>query len=83
MNPINPPENLSRTDLVSLTLRQCALALNPRTGYLKDLAEEFDWHESTLRVWIENGRIPEKAAKRLCRRFGKRLVNVELLSERA
>lgn len=75
------PENLSPQDQVSLCLRQCALNLSPRTGYLKDLAAELEVHETTLSLWIREGRIPRKAARRLQRRFGKKLVNLELVSD--
>ncbi len=71
--------DLSRDELVSLTLRQCALHLDPRYGRLSVLAKEFDLHESTLSVWIRNGRVPPKAARRLQKRFGAKLVNVDLL----
>lgn len=77
MNPIKPTEEMTQHELVSLCLRQCALALNPATGYLKDLAAELDVHESTLTFWMREGRIPAKSARRLARRFGARLVDVE------
>lgn len=74
-------ENLTPQDQVSLCLRQCALHLNPRTGYLKDLAAEMDVHETTLSLWMREGRIPRKAARRLQRRFGKKLVDLHLVSD--
>lgn len=79
MNPIPPSPELSREELVSLCLRQCALVLDPRYGRLSVLADTFELHETTLGLWIRQGRIPAKPCKRLMRRFGKRLVNVELL----
>lgn len=82
MNPIKPTQDMTREEVVSLCLRQCALALNPRTGFLKDLAMELDVHESTLTFWMTQGRVPLKAARRLARRFGVKLVNVELLTAR-
>jgi hypothetical protein len=79
MNPIQPREDLTREEIVSLCLRQCALVIDPRNGHLKSLAAEFEWHEITVYQWIKNGRIPFKSARRLQRRFGKKLVNIELL----
>ena len=80
MNPIKPTQDMTREEVVSLCLRQCALVLNPRTGYLKDLATELDVHESTLTFWMSQGRIPKKNARRLRKLFGAKLVDVELLS---
>lgn len=79
MNPIKPREDLTRKEIVSLCLRQCALVVDPGNGHLKSLANEFEWHEVTLYTWIKNGRIPFKSARKLERRFGKRFVNVDLL----
>ena len=73
------PRDLSREEIVSLCLRQCALVIDPRNGHLKSLADEFEWHETTLSTWIRNGRIPVKPARKLLRRFGKKLVNLDLL----
>lgn len=73
-------KNLSPQEQVSFCLRQCALHLNPRTGHLKDLAEELEVHDTTLSLWIREGRIPRKAARRLQRRFGSKLVNLDLVS---
>lgn len=75
------PESMTPQEQVSFCLRQCALALNPRTGYLKDLAAELEVHETTLSLWMREGRIPVKAARRLQRRFGKKLVDLELVSQ--
>lgn len=81
MNPIKPTDEMSPQEVVSLCLRQCALALNPGTGYLKDLAAELDVHESTLTFWMREGRIPMKSARRLLRRFGARLVDITKVSQ--
>ena len=74
------PKTLSREDIVALCLRQCALVIDPRNGYLKSLADQFEWHETTLSTWIKNGRIPFKAARRLQRVFGSKLVNIPLVT---
>lgn len=73
------PRTLTREEAVSLCLRQCALVIDPRNGFLKSLAEDLDLHETTLSVWITNGRIPRKAARRLRARFGK-LVDIDVVS---
>jgi hypothetical protein len=79
MNPIKPSGDLSREDAVSLCLRQCALVVDPRYGRLSKLAEEFELHETTLGLWIRNGRIPRKSCRKLERRFGKKLVKFDFL----
>ncbi len=80
MNPITPPDGLSASDYVSLTLRQLALILDPKLGRLPLLAEEFGWHYSTLQLWIKNGRIPPKPCKRLLKHFGRKWVNFKRLA---
>lgn len=80
MTHIQAPEGADRSTLVSLTLRQCALVVDPRYGRLSNLAEELDVHATTLSLWIREGRIPRKAARRLQRRFGKKLINLESVS---
>ncbi|HEY1403523.1 MAG TPA: hypothetical protein VGB05_05310 [Pyrinomonadaceae bacterium] len=79
MKPAKAPDGLSREELVSFCLRQCALVVDPRNGHLKSLAAMFDWHETTLSTWIANGRIPLKACKKLRGRFGA-LIDIEKLS---
>lgn len=69
MNPIKPTDDMTDQEVVSLCLRQCALALHPRTGYLKDLATELNVHETTLSFWMSEGRIPKNSARRLRKRF--------------
>lgn len=80
MTPLQIPDGADRETIVSLTLRQCALVIDPRYGKLSALADEFELHPTTLSLWIREGRIPIKAARRLQRRFGKKLVNVDLVS---
>lgn len=77
------PVDLTPEEFVSLTLRRCALSLDPRYGRLSVLAETFDFHESTLGVWIRNGRIPPKACRRLLKRFGKKQIDFEKLTQGA
>lgn len=79
MRSVDAPPDLSPEDFVSFTLRQCALALDPRYGKLAALAEEFDIHESTLGVWIRNGRIPRKPCRRLLKRFGRKVIDFDRL----
>lgn len=75
------PEERTPQEHVAYCLRMCALRIDPLNGYLKDLATELDLHETTLSKWKREGRIPLKAARRLQRRFGKRLVNLHLVSQ--
>jgi len=82
MTPVEAPPGISREDFISFTLRQCALSVDPRYGKLSSLAQSLDMHESTLHVWVRNGRIPKKAARILQRKFGKKLANAEILSEK-
>lgn len=70
---------LTREEAVSLVLHRCALQLDPRYGRLALLAEEFDLHPSTITYWMRNGRVPPKAARRLLRRFGKKLIDIDFL----
>ena len=79
MKPITPPDDISRTDYVSLILRQLALMRDPKLGRLSILADEFDLHPSTLQVWITNGRIPPKACRRLLKAFGKKWIDYDRL----
>lgn len=79
MKPITPPEDISRTDYVSLILRQLALMLDPRLGRLACLAEEIEVHPTTLQLWITNGRIPRKPCRRLLKRFGRRWIDFDRL----
>jgi hypothetical protein len=79
MQPPKAPLDLSRDAFVSFTLRQCALVLDPRYGRLKAVADEFDFHESTLNVWIRKGRIPRKPCRRLLKRFGRKLIDFDRL----
>lgn len=71
----------SRTQMVRDCLLRCALEVDPGRGWKKVLAAEIDVHPITLHVWERNGRIPPKAAKRLQKRFGKKLADASLLSD--
>lgn len=70
-----------RQELVSKVLRTIALEIDPRLGSLKALADDFKIHNVTISVWIRNGRIPREQAMRLRQRYGKHLVDVDLVSE--
>lgn len=80
MKPITPPDDISRTDYVSLILRQLALMVDPRLGRLSFLADELELHPTTLQLWITNGRIPRKPCRRLLKRFGRKWINIDRLS---
>ena len=80
MTPTKP--DAEREERISLTLRQCALTLDPRYGKLSALADELELHVTTLHLWIRQWYIPTKSARRLQRRFGKKLVNADLVSQR-
>lgn len=80
MKPISPPDDISASDFVSLTLRQVALMLDPKLGRLAVLADEFDLHPSTLQAWIKKGRIPRKPCRRLLKRFGRRFIDFDRLA---
>lgn len=81
MKPIPPPDDLSASEFVSVTLRQVALMVDPKLGRLSILADAFDLHPSTLQVWIKNGRIPKKPCRRLLKRFGRKWINLDRLTE--
>lgn len=76
-----PSDDLTPQEHVALCLHSCALRVDPLHGHLKQLAAELDLHETTLSKWKRDGRIPLKAAKRLRKRFGAKLVNLEHVSE--
>lgn len=79
MSMITQKQPLDRHETVSFCLRQCALVIDPRFGHLSALAGYLDLHPNTFLLWINNGRVPAKAAKRLQRIFGKKLANAEQL----
>lgn len=79
MKPLPAPADMDPTAFVSQTLRQCALMLNPETGSLNSLEDEFDIHVTTIRTWIRNGRIPPKPCRRLLKRFGKKWIDYDRL----
>lgn len=68
---------MTPNERVSRCLRLCALKLDPLRGHLKTLAAELDVHETTLSLWIREGRVPEKAARRLLKMFGPELVDLD------
>lgn len=72
---------MSRSDFVSQTLRQCALILDPRYGSFVALAEKMDLHETTFGIWIRNGRIPNKACRRLVKEFGRKWIDYDRLTD--
>lgn len=72
MNQVfKPKENMSRQELVSFILRNCALLVDPRNGHLKSLAPVVDSHEVTLSNWIAQGYVPLHKARKLEAKFGK------------
>lgn len=79
MKPITPPEDITPSDFVSLTLRQAALIVDPKLGRLAVLAQQFELHPSTLQVWIKNGRVPRKPCRRLLKRFGRKFIDFDRL----
>lgn len=80
MKPITPPDDITPSDYVALTLRQLALILDPRLGRLSVLAKEFDMEPATLHLWVKNGRIPAKSCRRLFNAFGRKWVDVKRLT---
>lgn len=70
----------ARRALISKTLRTIALEVDPINGYLKSLADDFQVHPMTLSEWIKNGEVPRFQAVRLRKRYGDRLVDVDLIS---
>jgi hypothetical protein len=71
-----------RQTLIALCLRKCALEVDPRQGLLKTLAEHVEMHVTTLSMWTSQGYIPRKSARMMQRKFGKKLANAEILSEK-
>lgn len=80
MKPIVPPEDISDSDFVALTLRQLALMVDPRLGRISALAEELQLEPATLHLWIKNGRIPPKPCRRLFKAYGRKWVNIKRLT---
>ena len=79
MKPIPVPPDINQEDYVSVTLRQCALIVDPKYGSLAQLAATLGLHETTLRVWIRNGRVPHKHGFALLKRFGKKFIDFDRL----
>lgn len=79
MKPIPVPPDVSPEDYVSVALRQCALIVDPKYGSLAQLAGHLGLHETTLRVWIRNGRVPHKHGLALVKRFGKKFIDFDRL----
>lgn len=69
--------DLTPNERVSRCLRRCALVIDPLRGHLKTLAAELDVHETTLSLWIREGRVPDKAARRLLKQFGPDIVDLD------
>lgn len=80
MKPLPAPPSMEPSEFVSQTLRQCALILDPLTGRLTALEEEFGIHATTIRVWIRNGRIPHRPCLQLLKRFGKEWIDFDRLT---
>lgn len=80
MKPITPPDDLTPSDYVALTLRQLALMSDPRLGRISVLAEGLGLEPATLHLWIKNGRIPAKPCRRLLKAYGRKWINVERLT---
>lgn len=72
MEAVKPREEMTRNELVSFILRQCALLCDPKHGHLKSLAAVIDAHEVTLSVWIGQGYVPEHQVRKLQKKFGKK-----------
>lgn len=79
MQPIDTSE-MSQKDFVSVTLRQCALLVDPRYGRLSSLGEKLDIHETTIRLWIRLGYVPEEPCRKLLKEFGKKWVDFDRLT---
>lgn len=72
-------KKLSRSEIVSLALRQCALLCDPKSGHLKVLAKRLDVHHVTLSVWIRQGYVPELHAENLQKEFGAQFADANVL----
>jgi hypothetical protein len=72
-------KKLSRSEIVSLALRRCALACDPLNGHLKVLAKRLGVHHVTLSVWIKQGYIPAVSADEIERQFGKSNADAGIL----
>jgi hypothetical protein len=70
MHAVKPREDMTRQEVVSFVLRQCALLCDPRHGHLKSLAEAIGAHEVTVSVWIGQGYVPEHQVYKLQKKFG-------------
>ena len=79
MNPLPTPPDMTPEEFVSVTLRQCALILDPQYGRLTAVAEFLEVHETTVRVWIRNGLVPHKHCYLLLKRFGKKWIDFDRL----
>lgn len=70
MIAIKPRNEMTRQELVSFILRQCALLCDPISGHLKSLSPLLEVHDVTLSVWISQGYVPEHQVVKLQKRFG-------------
>lgn len=76
---VKPKADMSRQELVSFILRSCALQIDPRFGHLKSLAADMESHEVTLSNWITQGYVPFHKARKLERKFGKKIASADEL----
>lgn len=77
MEALKPRDAMSRQEVVSSLLRQCALKCDPRRGRLNRLAKVIRVHEVTLSVWIRQGYVPETQVLRLQDKFGPELAPMD------
>lgn len=80
MKPIPVPQELTPKEFVSVSLRQCALMLDPEYGRLSVLSHDLGVHETTVRLWIRTGQVPHKYGIALLKRFGKKWVDFDRLT---
>ena len=77
MSVVKSRDEMTRQELISFILRNCALMCDPRYGRLKALAEAIDTHEVTVSVWISQGYVPEHQVRKLQKRFGKKSAPID------
>lgn len=77
MSIVKPRDEMTRQEIVSLVLRQCALLCDPRHGHLKSLADALEVHEVTVSVWIGQGYVPEHQIRKLQKKFGKKNAPID------
>lgn len=72
MEAVKPRSEMTREELVSFVLRNCALLCDPRNGHLRSLAAAISVHEVTLSVWIKQGYVPLPQVRVLQSKFGRK-----------